>query len=219
MVYQLKNVSKGYRDGISTRWVLSNFNHQFRRNRITTIWGPSGSGKTTLLNLLAGLAVCDTGEVSYSIDGETAILNRISSRERLEFRKANVGFVYQFYNLIPTLTIRENVELPLELTKRWHLRDAALAHLDSLGLTDQLDAFPNSLSGGEQQRVAIARALAHQPSVLLADEPTGNLDHNNATSVINLLCDAVQKSNTTLIVATHDENVRARSDEVLELFG
>lgn len=219
MVYQLKNVGKGYRDGISTRWVLSNFTYQFRRNRITTIWGPSGSGKTTLLNLLAGLTVCDTGDVSYSIDGETAILNRISSRERLEFRKANVGFVYQFYNLIPTLTIRENVELPLELTKRWHLRDAALAHLDSLGMTDQLDAFPNSLSGGEQQRVAIARALAHQPSVLLADEPTGNLDRNNASSVINLLCDAVQKSNTTLIVATHDENVRARSDDVLELFG
>ena len=219
MVYQLVNLGKSYRDGQNTRWVLNNFSYEFAPNQITSLWGPSGSGKTTLLNLLAGLTVCDIGELRYNHKDETVELNRLSRRDRLEFRKNNVGFVYQFLNLIPTLTVRENVELPLELTKRWHLKEAATEHLISLGLGTFLDSFPSQLSGGEQQRVAIARALAHQPTVLLADEPTGNLDRKNARAVIDLLCESVQRSNTTLIVATHDENVRNRSDEVLELFG
>ena len=219
MVYQLKNLGKGYRDGTSTRWVLNNFSYEFAPNRVTTIWGPSGSGKTTLLNMLAGLIVCDTGYLTFNQNDDIVELNRLTSRQRLEFRKCNIGYVYQFYNLIPTLTVRENVELPIELTKRFHLKEAALEHLRELGLADQFDMFPSSLSGGEQQRVAIARALAHQPSVLLADEPTGNLDRMNAQYVIDLLCRAVRDSNTTLIVASHDEHVRKRSDEVLELTG
>ena len=161
----------------------------------------------------------DEGNVHFrAVDqDETLLVNRLSERELLEYRREQIGFVYQFFNLVPTLTLRENVLLPLELAKRMDCQTVALDRLEMLGLSDRASAFPEQLSGGEQQRAAIARALAHEPAVVLADEPTGNLDAESAGTVIELLWDEVRRNGTTLVVATHNPMIRDRSDYVIEL--
>lgn len=169
--------------------------------------------------MLAGLVLPDEGNVKFcpSDGDETLTVNRLSEREMLSYRREQIGFVYQFFNLMPTLTVRENVLLPLELAKRMSCKATALERLALLGLRDRASAFPNQLSGGEQQRAAIARALAHEPAVVLADEPTGNLDAENAMNVIRLLWEVVGRTRTTLLVATHNPLIRERSDFVIEL--
>ena len=177
--------------------------------------GRSGSGKSTLLNLVSGIDLPDSGEVVVA-GQRIATLNE---RDRTLFRRRHIGFVYQAFNLVPTLTVGDNVRLVLELNRVEDKRaDATVFRLlDAVGLADRVDSYPDVLSGGEQQRVAIARALAHDPSVVLADEPTGNLDDDSAARVLELLDSLVREAGGTMIIATHSASVAARCDRVLEL--
>ena len=185
--------------------------------RTTALWGPSGSGKSTLLSLMAGILVPDEGAVVFhGANGDSLDVSSASERQRVHFRRRHLGFIFQFFNLVPTLTVAENVILPLELN-RLTGRSGALARLETLGLAHCADRFPETLSGGEQQRLAIVRALAHQPAVVLADEPTGNLDADNAEAVTELLWRETQLAQCALVVATHSQRIADRADEVIAL--
>lgn len=207
MVVKLHNISKKFPDGTGERWVLQDLSDTIEANEVTVIQGPSGAGKTTLLNLLAGLIRADNGEISLTFEDSKSpiLLEDLNSRQLVQFRRDYIGYVYQFFNLVPTLTVQENVLLPLALTKREHLRKQALDRLKSLGLESRARAFPDQLSGGEQQRAAIARALAHEPKILLADEPTGNLDSANSAEVVELLWREHERLGTAFVVATHSD--------------
>ena len=216
-VLRLERISKKFQDGTSEHWVLQDLSFEIFRGEKIVLWGASGSGKTTLLNIIAGLLIPDEGHLFYTFEKNEISIRAMSERERTKYRREHLGFVFQFFNLIPTLTVRENVELPLELNKKLDLVPLVTARLDALGVGHRAHAFPDSLSGGEQQRVAIIRALAHQPSIVLADEPTGNLDAENAKEVIELLWQVVSDAGTTLVVASHNKHIRDRADRVLEL--
>lgn len=216
-MYRLSHVGKYYKDGSDLRWVLRDLSFEISAGQIVGVEGPSGSGKTTLLALLAGLVTPAEGGITVSTDGSELRLETASLKERLHFRRQRVGFVYQFFNLIPTLTAAENVLLPLELTSQPEMHDEAIARLEQLGLKGRAGAFPAELSGGEQQRVAIARAFAHRPAVILADEPTGNLDRDTARESMDLLWHEATQAGTTVVVASHDERVISRCDPVLSL--
>lgn len=190
-----------------------------RHGECIALWGPSGSGKSTLLNILAGLVRPDAGEVLICpahAHGEIAV-QALSATQATRFRRRCLGYVFQFFNLVPTLTVAENIRLPLALNGLENTWPEAKARLDRLGLGDRLDAFPGVLSGGERQRVAIARALAHRPSIVLADEPTGNLDAVNTETVAALLFEAVRAEGATLLLATHDASLAARADRRIDL--
>jgi putative ABC transport system ATP-binding protein len=218
-VIEFRNVSKGFADGRGRRSVLRDLRLVLDAGEVIAVCGPSGCGKTTLLNLAAGLLTADSGSVLLSVDDAVVDLGSLDEQGRTRLRRAQVGYVFQFFNLVPTLTVRENVLLPLELNRRLDLADVALGRLASLGLGDRLDTFPEALSGGERQRVAIARALAHRPRLVLADEPTGNLDARQAALVAELLWQEARGAGSGLLVATHDEAVAARADRVLRLGG
>ncbi len=211
---QLTDLHYGYREGSSDHPVLRAASAEFERGEFVALFGRSGSGKTSLLNLLGGLDVPARGEIV--IDG--ARLSRLDERQRTLFRRRHIGFVYQFFNLLPTLTVAENIRLPLELNgaprSAWR---ATLELLDEVGLGSRADSFPDRLSGGEQQRVALVRALAHDPSLILADEPTGNLDDRTGEEVLALLDRAVRARGKTLLVVTHSAEVARRADRVLYL--
>ncbi len=211
---QVRDLQRAFREGDRTRSVLRGVDLQVQRGRIVALLGRSGSGKSTLLNLLSGIDYPDEG--SIHIDGIE--ISALSERERTLFRRRHIGFIYQFFNLIPTLSVVENVRLPLELIGR--RRDSAaeaLRLLAEVALADRADAFPDRLSGGEQQRVAIARALVHEPVLVLADEPTGNLDAESGRRVLALLQRLVRERGQTLIVVTHSREVAAIADQVLVL--
>ncbi|MGZ8244981.1 ABC transporter ATP-binding protein, partial [Methylomagnum sp.] len=181
---QLRDLHYGYREGGREHPILRGAHAEFRRGEFVALFGRSGSGKTSLLNLLGGLDVPSGGEVL--IDG--VALNRLDEQRRTLFRRRHIGFVYQFFNLLPTLTVAENILLPLELNAAPPAaRQAALALLDEIGLGERATTYPDRLSGGEQQRVALVRALAHDPALILADEPTGNLDDRTGAEVLDLL--------------------------------
>jgi putative ABC transport system ATP-binding protein len=206
----LRGVRKSYREGMAERVVLDRLEATVLRGEIVALYGRSGSGKSTLLNLLAGVDLPDAGEVEIA----GARIAALSERERTLFRRRRIGFVFQFFNLLPTLTARENVALRLDLDRR--LDAAASAQVDALlaevGLAERGASFPDRLSGGEQQRIAIAAALAHKPELILADEPTGNLDQDNAARVLALLHRLVRASGATMVVATHSEDVAGIAD-------
>jgi putative ABC transport system ATP-binding protein len=211
----LDRVSKEYREGEKSRPVLREASATFSEGEFVAIRGRSGSGKSTLLNLLAGIDLPTGGEVM--IDG--TCLNRLSPRNRTLFRRDHLGLVFQFFNLIPTLTVLENVQLPAELGGR-PPRDAArraLELLDQVGLTDRRGDPPDRLSGGEQQRVAIARALVQDPRLVLADEPTGNLDDLTGRAVLGLLDRMTRQAGRTLVLATHSSQVAALADRVFTI--
>ena len=214
---RFESVSKRFLDGDVERIVLSDFSFEVGAGTTLSLVGPSGSGKTTILNLIAGLDVVDSGDVLVTLAGETLSLKVMSSASRARYRRQSIGYIFQFFNLIPTLTVAENVRLPLQLSGRRDLEGEALARLGELGLEGREESFPEQLSGGEQQRVAIARSLAHRPSIILADEPTGNLDAENATRVVQLLCEQVAASGATLVLATHSELVAGHADQRLAL--
>ena len=216
-MFVLDNVGKFYRDGNEKRWVVRALSCDFTHRQFIGVSGPSGSGKSTLLSILCGLVRTNEGSVTFRDDLDEIRLEAITPKALREFRRRHIGFIYQFFNLIPTLTALENVLLPLELTHQKSLNEKAQARLEALGLGDRTNAFPDELSGGEQQRLAVARAFAHNPSVILADEPTGNLDRDTASSVIDLLWHESERTNATLIVASHDERVIERCDDVLAL--
>lgn len=210
---ELVDVHKSYREGERTHEVLTGTSVQIRAGERVAILGPSGSGKSTLLNLVSGIDLPDAGVVRV---GGTD-LGRLSERDRTLFRRARVGFVFQFFNLIPTLTVLENLLLPLELTGSTEGEERARELLRSVELEDRSGTFPDRLSGGEQQRVAIARALIHGPELLLADEPTGNLDQDTGELVVRLLDELVRESGTTLVVVTHSRELASRMDRVLHV--
>jgi len=179
------------------------------------IMGRSGSGKSTLLNLISGIDRADSGEIE--VGGR--LVTAMKEPERTIFRRGHLGFVYQFFNLIPTLDVEENVRLALELNgvRGAEARRRSAAMLAQVGLGDRLRSAVDRLSGGEQQRVAIARALVHEPSVVLADEPTGNLDEHTASQVLRALLGLARSRGATLLVVTHDPWVARNADRVLEL--
>jgi len=212
---RFQNLTKSYYEGDQPRVVLQNAHAEFRRGEMTAILGKSGSGKSTLLNLVSGIDAPDSGSVV--VDGRD--LTRLSERERTLFRRANIGFIFQFFNLIPTLTVSENVLLPLELNRvpRLSARAKAESLLAAVGLLDRWATFPEKLSGGEQQRVAIARALAHDPPLILADEPTGNLDEETGAQVMSLLTSLMHEGNRSLLMVTHSPEAASHADHVLRL--
>ena len=218
-ILELAGVSLSYADGRARRRVLAGMDLTVSAGDVVALRGPSGSGKTTLLNLAAGLVLPDEGSVRLKTGSGVRTVSGEDEAGRAACRRDHVGYVFQFFNLVPTLTVRENVLLPLELTGREELAGRALARLDTLGLGDRQDDCPERLSGGERQRVAIARALAHEPLLVLADEPTGNLDAANAATVAGLLWQEVRGLGGALLVATHDESVAARADRIVDLSG
>jgi putative ABC transport system ATP-binding protein len=211
----LENLEKYYTEGTARRTVLSRASAKIERGSFTAIRGRSGSGKTTLLNLIAGLDLPDSGVVR--IDGHD--IQAMDDRSRTLFRRRHCGFVFQFFNLVPTLTVLEIVLIGLELNDvEAGARDRRSRELlDAIRLPDRAGSFPDQLSGGEQQRVALARALAHEPGLLLADEPTGNLDADSELEVLELLRRLPEQRNTTVIVATHSELVAGHADRVLSI--
>ena len=217
---RVEGVGKRYADGGESRWVVREVAFALPPGHTIALCGPSGAGKTTVLNIIGGLTLPDAGRVAFDDgkDGPFAV-TEASEKQRTRFRRREIGFVFQFFNLVPTLTVEENILLPLELNRLPARREQALARLDALGLAHCRQRFPETLSGGEQQRAAIARALAHKPRLLLADEPTGNLDATNAARVTDLLWEQAQADGCALIVATHNERVAARADEVFRLSG
>ncbi len=212
---RIENLTKTYLEGEKRRVVLQDAQARFAGGKTTAILGKSGSGKSTLLNLISGIDRPDSGRVW--VNGQN--LTAMDERQRTLFRRRNIGFVFQFFNLIPTLTVGENVTLPLELNglSRTQARPRALALLAEVGLDDRWDTFPDKLSGGEQQRVALARALVHDPLLILADEPTGNLDEDSGAQVLSLLLRLTHQQNRTLLLVTHSLDVAARADYVLRL--
>jgi putative ABC transport system ATP-binding protein len=218
---RLEKLSKAYEEGGQTRVVLNELDRQFVAGEFVCLLGKSGSGKSTLLNLISGIDAPTSGDVFIRADngeeGEVAIA-RLSDHERTLFRRRNIGIVFQFFNLIPTLTVLENVTLPLELAgRRGDAREHAVALLERVGLGDRLATYPDKLSGGEQQRVAISRALAHDPLLILADEPTGNLDEETGDTVLDLLLELTRGAGKTLFMATHAPEVARMADRVLHL--
>lgn len=209
------DLSKSYYEGDVQRVVLQNAHAEFQPGEITAILGKSGSGKSTLLNLIGGIDAPDNGEIW--LDGQE--LSSLSEHERTLFRRARIGFVFQFYNLIPTLTVGENVSLPLELNRvpRQQVQEKVQSLLETVGLRQRRESFPEKLSGGEQQRVALARALVHDPVLILADEPTGNLDEETGAHVLSLLARLTREQNRTLLMVTHSQEAASYADRVLRL--
>ncbi len=215
---EVADVGKRFDDGGASRWVVKGISCRVAPGETTALWGPSGCGKSTLLNLMAGILLPDAGSIRFHApDGDRLLVSEASERARVRFRRRRIGFIFQFFNLVPTLTVAENVLLPLELNGLAERREEALARLGALGVGHCRSRFPQTLSGGEQQRVAIARALAHRPPVVLADEPTGNLDGGHAARVAELLWQAVAEAGCALVLATHNERLARRADTLVEL--
>jgi putative ABC transport system ATP-binding protein len=210
---ELINVRKSYMEGGRSHVVLDNVSVSIAAGERVAILGPSGSGKSTLLNLVSGIDLPDEGRVLVG----GADIGAFSERERTLFRRDRVGFVFQFFNLLPTLTVLENLLLPLELAGRDEGESEARQLLTEVGLEARAGAFPDRLSGGEQQRVAIARALIHRPALLLADEPTGNLDQDTGERVVELLDGLVTAAGATLVIVTHSRGLAARMDRTLRV--
>ncbi len=210
---RLAGLCRSYREGEVTRDVFRDLDLQVAVGECVVLYGRSGSGKTTLLNLISGIDRPDAGRVE--VDGTR--IDTLDEEARTRFRRARIGFVHQFFNLLPTLTVYENLLLPLELNRRadadGHARATAL--LEEVGLAPRRDSFPDRLSGGEQQRVAVARAVIHEPSLLLADEPTGNLDVETGAVVLALLQRLAGAAGHALLIATHSREAASIADRVL----
>ncbi|GEN06840.1 ABC transporter ATP-binding protein [Myxococcus sp. MISCRS1] len=216
-VVELRDVTKSYVEGDTAREVLSGVSLSLWRGEFVVLLGRSGSGKSTLLNLISGIDLPTRGEVH--VDGKN--LGALSERERTLLRRERVGFIFQAFNLLPTLTVEENVRLPVELNGSDAAKAGARARelLEQVGLANRGGSFPDRLSGGEQQRVAVARALAHAPPLLLADEPTGNLDEATGRQVLDLLEGLTRRGQACALVVTHEPGLVARADRVLEMVG
>ncbi len=210
---RLVGLCRRYREGEVTRAVFDALDLELAAGECVVLYGRSGSGKTTLLNLVGGIDRPDAGRVE--VDGTR--LDTLDEEARTRFRRARIGFVHQFFNLLPTLTVYENRLLPLELNARadaaGHARAGAL--LEEVGLAGRRDSFPDRLSGGEQQRVAVARAVIHEPRLLLADEPTGNLDSETGAVVLALLHRLARTAGHALLLATHSREAASIADRVL----
>ena len=203
-IVRTKDVYKYYRTGDTQVTALSGVSLEFQQGDFVSIMGPSGGGKTTFLNCLGGLDLPDQGEIYF----KNRLLNKMGDNELTELRRKEIGFVFQFFNLMPTLTVQENVELPLLISHSARTQSKQVQILlDYVGLFHRARSFPAELSGGEMQRVAIARSLVHRPSIVLADEPTGNLDSANGIKTLELMKNASVDFDTTVVMATHNLNI------------
>ena len=212
---RLDRICKSFEEAGRERIVLHEVSAEFARGEFVVLIGKSGSGKSTLLNLVSGIDTPTAGEIW--IAGQT--LTRLSEHERTLFRREKIGFIFQFFNLVQTLTVLENLLLPLELNRRTAARDRAhaLDLLERVGLADRRDAYPDRLSGGEQQRIAVARALVHDPLLVLADEPTGNLDIETGRQVLDLLDQLTRQAGKNLLMVTHSPDVVGLADRVFRI--
>jgi putative ABC transport system ATP-binding protein len=212
---RLDRVTKSFEEGGRERIVLREVSATFAKGEFIVLLGKSGSGKSTLLNLMSGIDTPSSGEVI--IDGYR--LGEMNEQQRTLFRRENIGFIFQFYNLVPTLTVLENLLLPLELNGRTAAKDRgrALELLEQVGLADRRNAYPDKLSGGEQQRIAVARALVHDPPLVLADEPTGNLDTDTGKQVLTLLDTLTRQAGKNLLMVTHSRDVVGMADRVFSI--
>jgi len=211
----IDGVSWGYQRGDQTVSVLSNINLTIQPGEVVALVGQSGSGKSSLLNIISGIQPIQQGEVTL----DQFALSQMDEEQRTAFRKKHIGFVYQSFNLIPTLTVKENIALVLSLNNvpAKETEQRVIQQLELLGLADKADTFPDVLSGGEQQRVAIARALIHQPRLVLADEPTGNLDAKTGQNVLELLLDNAKHHNSSVLLVTHSHRVAQQADRIVGL--
>ncbi len=212
---QFENLSKSYQEGALTRRVLDSAQASIQKGELVAILGKSGSGKSTLLNLISGIDLADQGAIW--LDGQN--LTRLDERKRTLFRRANIGFIFQFFNLIQTLTVIENVALPAEINglSPQQARQRAEPLLAEVGLFDRANTFPDRLSGGEQQRVAIARALINDPLLVLADEPTGNLDEQTGSHVLDVLDCMTRQAGKNMIMVTHSMEAARIADRIILL--
>ncbi len=208
---EIKDLYKSYEDGKIK--ALNGINLTIEDGEFVSIIGPSGSGKSTLLNMLGALDIPDSGVI------KVAGQDLSSSKKLNEFRSEKIGFIFQLHNLIPNISVRENVEIPMytQGLSSSEMKNRALKLLDDVGLGDKADILPSKLSGGERQRVAIARALANEPSIILADEPTGSLDSKTSSKILKQLIDLHEDKNVTLIIVTHDMDVAKLADRVIEV--
>ena len=210
---QLHDVSKTVRSGEEPLTILHSLDLSVPSGQLLSIVGPSGSGKSTLLGLIAGLDSPSTGRIV--IDGVD--ITKLDEDRLARLRSTTIGFVFQFFHLIPSLSARENILVPLEIAGAARPAEKAQALLEEVGLTERGHHYPSQLSGGEQQRVAIARALANDPPILLADEPTGNLDSKNGHHVVELLREVNRARGTTVIIVTHDAELARHSEVILSM--
>ncbi|MDK2564043.1 ABC transporter ATP-binding protein [Romboutsia sedimentorum] len=212
-ILKVKNLTKSYGKGEAKVDALKNINLSINKGEFVAIVGPSGSGKSTLLHLIGGVDKPTSGKVFVNdVDIYT-----LKAKDLSIFRRRNVGLIYQFYNLIPVLSAKENILLPAELDNRKIDKVYLDDLLKTLGLKERKNHLPNELSGGQQQRTSIGRALINRPSIVLADEPTGNLDSKNSKEVLELLKLSVKKYNQTLIMITHDTNIALQADRVITI--
>ncbi len=213
---ELKNVKKVYQKGITQVEAVRGVNLGIEKGDFMAIVGPSGSGKTTLLNIVGCLDDPTEGEVIY--DGNE--LHSLSEKALSQYRKQNIGFIFQSYNLIPVLTVRENVELPMVIEKKYskdEMKQKAMEIIKEVGLGEMADCYPRELSGGQEQRVAIARALVKNPLVILADEPTANLDSHTAEEIIEIMKKLNRENQTTFVFSTHDALVQKHAQRIVVL--
>lgn len=214
-ILNVGNLKKTYTSGSKKLTVLDDISFAIEEGSTFSIVGPSGSGKTTLLGLCAGLDRPDSGDVELC----GTSLTSLNEDERAILRNKQVGFIFQNFQLLPTLTALENVSVPLELQGAKNAARWGMELLDKVGLADRFHHYPTQLSGGEQQRVALARAFSNRPSILFADEPTGNLDEETGENVAQLLFDLNQEAGTTLVIVSHDLDLAKRTQRILKLKG
>ena len=212
-ILKVENLRKEYGEGNSKVIALDGVNLEIERGEFVAIVGPSGSGKSTLLHIIGGVDSPDDGKVY--IDGND--ISKYSTKELAYFRRRKVGLIYQFYNLIQNLTVRHNIELPLKLDKRKINQDEFSDIVKKLGIESKLNSFPSELSGGQQQRVAIARSLIYNPSIILADEPTGNLDRKNSKEIIEIFKYFNRTLKQTIILITHDEEIALQANRIVTI--
>lgn len=213
IILETINLGKIYGKKETSVNALKDVNLKINKGEFVAVVGPSGSGKSTFLHLIGGLERPSNGTIK--VDGKDICC--LSDKELAKYRRQKVGFVFQQYNLIPVLNVKENIELPLKLDNKKVDEDYINDLMDLLGLSERKNHLPNQLSGGQQQRVAIARALSAKPSIILADEPTGNLDTKTTEEVIELLKMSIKKYNQTLIMITHNENIAKKADRAISI--
>lgn len=212
-ILKCKNVRKIYGFGSNQVTALDGINLSVSKGEFVAIVGASGSGKSTLLHILGSVDQASEGEVVI----EETDISSLNQTQSAIFRRRKVGLVYQFYNLIPTLTVRNNILMPLLLDKRRPNQEYFERIINTLGLLEKLESLPSQLSGGQQQRVAIARSLIYRPALLLADEPTGNLDQRNSKEIIDMLKLSNRNLNQTILLITHDEKIALEADRIVTI--